>query len=319
MTPTEEELVHGEVDGLNPSAASVAAQALIAADPAAGALADDLRRMDVLFRRVEERAPSPHLRDAILAAVPPSGRTAPAMAGSAAGWQGVAGWLSAPLGVLERLIGGGVLTRKVMLLGMTGVAIIAIVGGSLLTDAPSDGVAGTIGGDDKIAGVQKASRYRGRTMSERDVTLGDAQIAVLLQNPDVQRLIRNDAFQSLMSNDAFAATFNSAAFAAAFNSPAFAAAFNRDAFAAAFNSAAFTSEVRAVFSNDAFRTAMQSDAFRTAMQSDAFRTAMQSDAFRDAMQSDAFRQAMQNDAFRQAMQSDAFRDAMQNDMKNRQP
>ena len=117
MTPTEEELVHGEVDGLNLSAASMAARALIAAEPAAAALADDLRRMDALFRRVEERVPSPHLRDAILAAVPPSGRTAPELAGSAAGWQGVAGWLSAPLDILERFIGGGVLTRKVMLLG----------------------------------------------------------------------------------------------------------------------------------------------------------------------------------------------------------
>ena len=61
------------------------------------------------------------------------------------------------------------MTRKVLLFGMTGVAIIAIVGGSMLTDAPSDGVAGTIGGDDKIAGVEQASRYRGRPMSQRDV------------------------------------------------------------------------------------------------------------------------------------------------------
>lgn len=209
MTPTEEELVHGEVDGLNPSAASMAARALIAAEPAAAALADDLRRMDALFRQVEERVPSPHLRDAILAAVPPSGRTAPELAGSAAGWQGVAGWLSAPLDILERFIGGGVLTRKVMLLGMTGVAIIAIVGGSLLTNAPSDGVAGTMGGDDKISGVQQASRYRGRTMTKRDVKTGDPRVAILLQNPKVRELLSKPEVRAVFASEAAKEFFSS--------------------------------------------------------------------------------------------------------------
>ena len=88
-----------------------------------------------------------------------------------------------------------------MLLGMTGVAIIAIVGGSLLTDAPSDGVAGTIGGDDKISGVQQASRYRGRTMTKRDVKTGDARVAILLQNPKVRELLSKPEVRAAFSSE----------------------------------------------------------------------------------------------------------------------
>jgi hypothetical protein len=102
---------------------------------------------------------------------------------------------------------------------MAAVAIVVIVGGSLIDFSPSGAEVGTIGGEE-IGGVQRASRYRGRTMTDRDVTIGNAEIAVLLQNPEMQQLVRSEVLQSLLNNDAFRNAMNNDAFRNAMNSDA---------------------------------------------------------------------------------------------------
>ena len=63
------------------------------------------------------------------------------------------------------------LTKKGLIIGTTTVAIVAIAGILVVGYPPSGGEIGTIGGGgDTIRGVQQAGRYRGRTMSQKDVS-----------------------------------------------------------------------------------------------------------------------------------------------------
>jgi len=212
LTSDEIELVHGEVDGTNTPAETTAAKALMEREPEAAALAADLRQMSALLDQVGDQAPSPQLRAAILASVP---MRAPAAERPAA----LLPRLRAYVQDTARHLNAATPAKKLRLVGMAAVAIVVIVGGSLVDFAPSGAEVGTIGGEE-IGGVQRASRYRGRTMTDRDVTIGNAEIAVLLQNPEMQQLVRSEVLQSLLNNDAFRNAMNNDAFRNAMNSDA---------------------------------------------------------------------------------------------------
>ena len=307
------ELIQREIfadePGANTPADSARVRALVAADPEAQALAAELREVASAFERVGERAPPPHLKQAILAELPD--RTP------------VKRWLAVLLESTTRRLEEMVMTKKAILIGATAVAIV-IVGAYAVTGYPHlGGAAGTIG--DSISGVQPAARYHGRALTQADVTLDNPQIAVLFQNHEVLALVRSDAFHSLMANQAFRELQQNNAARAILATQAFRTVLQSDAY-------------RAVMQSDAYRAVMQSDAAREA-QSQAWRElqanaafqalqantsfraleanqsfrAMQSDAaFQALMASDAFRAVLANDAMRVLQASDAFRTIAQN-------
>lgn len=74
------ELIHREIDGANSAAESAACRSLIEEHPEARTLEAELRQVTRIFERVGQREPPPHLRQAILDALPPEPRTT-------SGWQ----------------------------------------------------------------------------------------------------------------------------------------------------------------------------------------------------------------------------------------
>jgi len=297
------ELIHQEIDGANTPEGSAAFRSLVERDPEARALAAELRRVAQVFAQVAAREPPPHLKQAILDALPPP---AGAASRTAAGWmtaRAILRWSVTQLRLSSERMEEAIMTRKSMIYGFSAVAIVVVIAGMVTGWPPVGNGAGTIGG------VEQAARYRGRAMTQSDVTLQNPEISALFQNPAILRLVQSGVFREVMASDAFRSAIANSAFRQALANDAFRQALASDAFRAAMANDAF----RAAMANDAFRQALSSDAFRAAMASDAFRAAMANDAFRAAMANDAFRAALANDAFRAAIANDAFRAAMAND------
>jgi len=81
------ELIHREIDGTNTPEGHAAFRSLMVADPEARALEADLREVTRLFHQAGEREPPPHLKQAILDALPVPARAAP---------RTETGWLTPP-------------------------------------------------------------------------------------------------------------------------------------------------------------------------------------------------------------------------------
>ena len=259
------ELIHREIDGANTPQESAAVRSLLEQDTEARALEADLRHVARLFHQVGEREPPPHLKQAILAALP---RQAP----KTSVWNGLGEFVKFTLG-------GGVMNKKALIYGSAVAAIAIVIAARVTGFPPMGGGAGTIGG---VGGVEQASRYRGRSMSQSDVTTKNPEVAALFQNHDILTLVRSDAFREAMANDAFRRLQANEAY-------------------------------RQVLASDAYRHVMESDAYRQLSASDAYRQLNESDAYRQIMASDAFRQLQANDAFRQLQASDAFRQLQASD------
>jgi len=295
------ELIHREIDDANTPEESVACGSLMEENAEARELAAELRRVARLFDRVGEREPPSHLKRAILDSLP-----LPAMSRTESGLmtpRAVLRWSVQQLTLGAERLEEAIMTKKTMLIGGTAVAIVIVIAGLVAGFPPRGGEAGTIGG------VEKASRYQGRAMTEADVTIENPEIAALFQNDQILQLVRSDVFREVMGSDAFRQALADDAFRQALANDAFREAITNDAFREAVASDAF----REALASDAFREAVASDAFREAVASDAFREAIASDAFREAIASDAFREAIASDAFREALASDAFREALASD------
>lgn len=313
------ELIQREIfsdeGGANTPDDSAAVRVLLATDPEAQRLAADLREVARAFELVGERVPPPRLKHAILAGLPDRTPHTP---------HTITRWLVVLLEFTMQRLEETIMTKKAILIGATAVAIV-IVGAYVVTGFPQlGGAAGTIGGG-SISGVQQASRYHGRALTQADVTLDNPQIAALFQNHEVLALVKSDAFHSLMTNDAFRGLQQNDAFRSILATEAFRIVMQSDAY-------------REVTQNDAYREVMKSDvsheaqsqawreleanaAFRELQANASFHAleanetfrAMQSDlAFQSLMASDAFRAVMANDAMRVLQASEAFRTVAQN-------
>lgn len=346
LTPDQIELIHKEVDGENTAVESAAFRTLVEREPEARALEAELRSLAAAFQQAGDRVPHPRLRPAILEAVEHARNTWNESVPASARAYAIPRWMVLQWSSLTTRMEETMVTKKGLIIGTTTVAAVAIVGALVVGYPPSGGEVGTIGGaDTTIAGVQQASRYRGRSMSAEDVSLSNPEIQAIFQNHEIVALVqsevfraamRNDAFRELQSNDAFRALMAQDAFRALMAQDAFRALMSsdaqrallsqdamralmaQDAFRALLKQDAFramqsSDAMRALQANDQFRALQANDAFRALLASDAFRAAMANDAFRAAMANDAFRAAMSSDAFRAAMANDAFRAAMAND------
>ena len=244
------ELIHREIDEANTPQESAAFRALMDENGEARALEADLRQVAGLLGQAGAREPPPHLKRAILDALPQPARASPA---SEPAWRTLRTIIGRAVGGLKlgtEHLGETIMTKKAVLIGSAAVAVVLIVA-SIVTGWPPRGdEAGTIGG------VEPAARYHGHAMTEADVTLKNPEIQTLFQNDQILQLVRSDVFREVMASQAF-----------------------RDAMA----SQAF----REAMASQAFREALASQAFREVMASDAFQALAQSQALSQAFLNEA--------------------------------
>ena len=246
------ELIHQEIDGANTPEGSAAFRSLVEQDPEARALAAELRRVAQVFEQVAAREPPPHLKQAILAALPPQAR---ATSRTESGWMtpgAIIRWFVFQLRLATERMEEAIMTKKMMLVGGTVVAIGVVIAGIVTGFPPGRDEAGTIGG------VERAARYQGRAMTQADVTLQNPEISALFQNPAILRLVQSGVFREVMASDAFRSAIANSAF-------------------------------RQALANDAFRQVMANDAFRQAMANNAFRSLAQSQVLSQAFMREAMR------------------------------
>ena len=261
------ELIHREIDGANTPDESAAFRSLIQENPEARALAAELRQVTAHFEQWEEREPPPHLKRAILDALPQPARASP---------HPIVRWTVSQLTLVTALMEELIMTRKALLIGSTAVAVVIFVAALVTGFPPGGGEAGTIGAGDSIAGVRQAARYRGRAMTQADVTLANPEIQALFQNDQVLNLVKSDVFREMMQNEAYRQVMSSEVY-------------------------------RQMMENEAFRQLQEQGAFRQAQSSEAMRALQENEAFRQLQSNDAFRLLAANEAFRQLQESEAFR------------
>ncbi len=285
LTPYQLELIHSEVDGENTPEASVEVRKLVETQPEALALMTSLRGLDALFRKVPDRALPPRVIQLIRNAMPLNSRTSPRRGPAQGTTQAIPRWVIQQWNGVTNLMEESMLTKKMLIIATTAVAAIAIIGQAVVGYSPSVFDAATIGAGDSISGVQQAGRYKGRAMSEADVTLSNPQIYALFQNDQVLRLVKSDVFREAMRNDAFRELQSSDAFHQLMSSEAY----------------------QQLMSSEAYQQLMSSEANQQLMSSEANQQLMSGEAFREVMKSDAYREVMANDAYRQLQSNDMFR------------
>ena len=300
LTKYQIELIHREIDGENTPEASAEVRELVAAQPEALTLMTSLQSLDALFREIPSREPPPGLRHAIYTAT-----SANPEAGYAQGrMQLVTRWAAQQWNGVSTFMEELMSTKKVLLVATTAVAVIAIIGHSLVGYPPSVFDAGTIGSGSDMGGVQQAARYHGAKKTEADVTLSSPEITALLQNDQVLKLVKSDAFREAMHNDAFRMVMSSEAFRALMTSDAFRALMSSESFRMLMSSESF----RMLMSNESFRMLMSSESFRMLLANDAFRELMANAQYRELMANAQYRELMSNAAYRELMSSAAFRE-----------
>jgi phage head maturation protease len=291
------ELIHREIDGANTADESAAFRSLLEEDAEARGLAAGLREVARLCDLAGQCAPPPHLRRAILDALPQ-----PALVTTESKWmtpREVFRWSVLHLQLGAERMEETIMTKKAMLIGGAVVATVIVIAGIVTGFPPGSRESGTIGG------VEKASRYHGRAMTEADVTIENPEIAALFQNDQILRLVQSDVFREVIANQAFRDALASQAFQDALASQAF-----RDALAdQAFRDALADQAFRDALANQAFRDVLASQAFRDVLASQAFRDVVGIEAFRDVLADQAFRDVLANDAFQSLAQSEALSQA----------
>ena len=313
LTKYQLELIHREIDGENTPEASAEVRELVATQPEAAAFMTNLQSLDAMFRQVPYREPPPGARHAIYRAMLSPG------AGHAQGTtQTITRWAAQQWNGVSTFMGELMLTKKVLLVATTAVAVIAIIGNALVGYPPSVFDAGTIGSGDGISGVEKAGRYHGAKKTDADVTLTTPEVQALLQNDQVLKLVKSDAFREVMHNDAYRVLMSSDqyrlllqndAFLALMSSDQYRLLLQNDAFRALMSSEAF----RVLMSNAAYQELMAKAAYSELASNAAFQEIMSNEAFRAVLQNDAFRQIMSNESYRQIMSSESYRQIMSND------
>src|SRR6267378_1511255 len=275
------ELIQQEIDGANTPEGSAAVRSLMEQDPEARAMADELRRVAGLFGQVAEREPPARLKRAILNALPQPARASPGA---------LLRWAAQGLRLVTKSMEEPIMTKKAVLIGSAAAAVVIVVAGIITGFPPIFNKAGTIGG---IGGVEQAARYRGRAMTEADVTLKNPEIQALLQNDQVLQLVKSEAFREVMQNASFHALQANAAYRELKAS---------DAYQQVQASAAY----QQLQANTAFSEIQANAAFQRLAASAAYQQLQASTAFRALEANAAFQLLRANAAFQHLQASAAF-------------
>ncbi|HUQ20680.1 MAG TPA: hypothetical protein VM099_13780 [Gemmatimonadaceae bacterium] len=332
LTSRQIELIHREIDGENTPEESIEIRALVASEPEAASLMASLQNLDALFGQVPAREPSPRVRQQIQNAMSLNSRASRKVEQKTT--QSLVGWAIQQWNGVTNLMEKSMLTKRVMIGATTAVAVVAIIGYLVVDYKPSVYDAGTVGATSGMSGVQKADRFRGRTMTEKDITLSNPAISTLLQDDKVLKLVQSEAFHDALNNDAFRNLVNSNAFHDLANNKVFHDLLNNDAFhdlaandAAAFNVLLVASNEASrggvnanelsrggVQANDAARNGVLSaEAYRNVVNSQAYHDIMSNAVFHDLAANPSFHDLLANPSFHDLLANPSFHDVLNND------
>ena len=306
LTPSQIELIHSEIDGENTPEASAEVRKLVETQPEALALMTSLQGLDAIFSQVPDRAPPPHLIQRIHNAMPLNSRASPKDAHAQGSTQTITGWLTQQWTGATNFMGELMSTKKILIGATTAVAAIAIIGYALVGSEPSIFDAGTIGSGDGMGGVTKAERYKGKTISEKDVTLSNPQIMALFQNDQVLKLVKSDVFRELMSSEAYHELMSSEAYQNLMSSEAYQDLMSSEAYQDLMSSEAYQD----LMSNDAYLQLMSSEAYQELMSNETYQQLLSSETYQALMKNEAYLQLMKDDAFQNLMSSEAYQNLM---------
>ena len=333
LNPNQIELIHREVDGENTPEASAQVRELVEAQPEAKALLTSLRELDTLFGQVSDRAPSASLVSSLRRVVAPKPIAQPQ--------QSINRWAVQQWNGISTFMGELMSTKKVLLGATTAVALIAIIGYAIVVYPPSGNDAGTIGG------VQKADRYRGRTLTEADITLSNPAVKQLFQNDKVLALVKSDKFRRAMhdkgfkellasevyhdltnneiyhdvsSNETFHDLTNNEVFHDLVNDQAFHDWLNKEdashdvthdeVLHDLTNSEVFHGELN----NQAGQELLNNEAFHELLNSDAGIALLNSEAFHDILNNEVYLAVLNNEVFFDILNSDAMHDLQSSEL-----
>src|SRR5258708_21949640 len=162
LTRDQVELIQQEIDGANSPEGSAALRSLLERDPEARAMAAELRRVAGVFAQVAERQPSPHLKWAILDALPQPARASPGV---------LRRWAAQTLRLVTKPVEEAIMTKKALLIGSAAAAVVIVAVGLITGFPPIGRDAGTIGG------VEPAGPHPGPGITAADVSV---------KKPDIQ-------------------------------------------------------------------------------------------------------------------------------------
>jgi hypothetical protein len=210
-------LMHAVLDGEASEPQARELERALAADPAARARFEELKRLFVALEGVPEATPPADIVERILA------RTALARTTHSSPDQ-LFGFSRVRDAFGQLLTGGtrmsqpqnGNARRRNILIGIGLAAVGAALFGHYVLDIPN-------GGENLSGTVAPAQRYRSNEqVKPTDVRLGDQTVSQLVQNEDVDRLIKDPGFQALAADQAAMTAFaaNAQAFAALSAQPA---------------------------------------------------------------------------------------------------
>jgi hypothetical protein len=292
------ELIHREIDGANTPEERAAFRSLMEEHPEARVLAAELRQVTRLLNGVGEREPPPHLRRAILAALPAPARASP---------ESLVRRAVSRLRLITAHMEEAIMTRKTMIYGAAALAIVIAVASLVTGFPPLGGTAGTIGGD--IPGVQQAARYRGRAMTQADVTLDNPEVKALLQNDQILRLVQSKGFRELMNNAAFRQLQSSEAYHELMSSEAYHELMSNEVYHELMSNELY----HELMSSEAYHELQSSEAYRELMSNELYHELMSSELFRELHSSEAYHELMSNEVYYELMSSELFRELQSNE------
>ena len=196
-----DELMHAVLDGEASEPQARELERALAADPAAKARFEELKRLFMALEGVPEATPPADIVERILARtrVPPPPHSGPdqlfgiSRVREAFGQLLTGGTMSQPQ--------NGNARRRNIWIGIGLAAVGAVLFGHYVLEIPQ--------GADNLSGtVVPAQRYRSdQQVKPSDVRLGDQTVTQLLQNEDVDRLIKDPGFQALAADQAAMTAF----------------------------------------------------------------------------------------------------------------
>jgi len=313
LTQYQQELIHREIDGENTPEESIEAKKLVETYPEALALMTSLRDLDALFSEVPDRDTPPRVRELIRQQVSLNSKEHTQRT-----TQSISSWAAQQWKGVTNLMEEFMLTKKVLIVATTAVAVIAIIGQAVVGYTPSVFDAGTSGAGSGMSGVQQAGRYKGHIMTEKDITLSNPEIGALFQNDQILKLVKSEVFQNAMRDNQFRDLQANQDFAQLFASDAYHTLEANDAFHALEASDAYlkisaTDAFHDIMANDAFQAVMASDSYHDLQASDVYQQLQANDAYHALFASDAFQSLLANDAYRAIFASDAYQAIMAND------
>jgi hypothetical protein len=283
LTPDQDALVQGLLDGSLSPADREAAERLLASSADARQRQADLEDLARLLDALGPAEPPMEFTSHVMEHVRHSAIAAEAVRATAPLGSSRPGAVAR----LSQLMDGGLGMGKKVMWGLVAAAAIALVVMQFTGFPPLNGAEGTIGA---------AKRYQAEQITAKDVKVDDS----------AQAFVQSDAFDHLMKDDNARQLLSSASFRSALASAGFRQALASPDFAKALASTGF----RQALASAGFRQALASPDFAKALASAGFQQALASPDFAKALAEPGFAKALADPGFARALASADFARAL---------